>query len=99
MLDDTAKAELPAEIPLPLDSFVCIGQDKPERPGYPSRGHIIGQGALVAEGGCPNGHILCKRCADDLLTCPICEACVLYQELSDCPMYPGDPQECKYSSP
>ena len=82
MLGETAKAELPAKIPLPLESFVCMGRDKPERPGYPSRGHIIGQGALVAEGGCPSGHVLCKNCANSGFTCSICEAFVSYQDLA-----------------
>ena len=65
MLDEAMKAELPAEIPLPLESFLCVAHDKLVKPGYPPRGHIIGKDAVAAgEEGCPNGHVLCKGCAN-----------------------------------
>lgn len=89
-LDEASKADLPAEVPLPIDTFVCVGKDKPEKPDYPPRGHFAGKAAVVAEGGCPNGHVLCKGCANGLNSCPVCGAFVPYQELpSGCPAFPG----------
>ena len=96
MLDGDMKAELPAEIPLPLESFVCVAHDKPVKPGYPPRGHIIGKDAVAAgEEGCPNGHVLCKGCANKLSTCPVCGSFMAYEEVpAGCPAHPGDGGHC-----
>jgi len=96
MLDEATKAELPTEIALPLESLLCVAYDKLERPGYPPRGHIIGKNAVVAgEEGCPNGHVLCKGCANKLSTCPVCGSFVAYEEVPlGCPAHPGDGAHC-----
>jgi hypothetical protein len=97
LLDD--KQQLPMNIPLPFESYICIARSEVVAPGYPAYGHIIGKGALVAEGGCPNGHVLCKNCADKLSFCPEpnCGASIAYQEMPfGCPAYPGDENHCAY---
>lgn len=99
MLDDSAKQQLPRDIPLPLDSYICIGRDEAVSPGYPAHGHIIGKRAVVVEDGCPNGHVLCQSCANKLSSCPEpnCGAFVQYQERPlGCPAHPGDEQHCAY---
>lgn len=92
---DANRAKLPSTIPLPLDSDVCIARNEPIEVNYPAEGHIIGLPNLVKEGGCPNGHVLCKGCATNLTYCPKCQAFVPYLELpAGCPKFPGHPKHC-----
>lgn len=87
--------QLPAYIPLPKDHFVCSGKNKPFAPGYPPRGHIIGKAFVIAEGGCPNKHVLCKECANYLSNCPQCQAFIFYEECPrGCPLNKDSCDHC-----
>ena len=93
LFDESEKERLPADIPLPHESYICIARNYAVAPGYPAHGHIIGKGAKVVEGGCPNGHVLCMKCAGGIRSCPEphCGAFVAYQMMPlGCPAYPGD---------
>jgi len=94
-LSDQDKSQLPGYYPLPRDHFVCIGKDKPFKPNYPPRGHIIGKSAFVAEGGCPNNHVLCQSCAASLTSCPQCNAFIAFEvSPQGCPTFPNSDQHC-----
>ena len=94
MLDEASKAQLPPSIPLPLDSKVCVARNHSVHEGYPAKGHIIGKDAWVVEGGCPN-HVLCKNCANNLVTCPECPSFVPYFDPPHgCPACPNDIKHC-----
>jgi len=93
--DEALRVGLPPTIPLPLDSFVCVARNEACAVGYPAEGHFAGLSAKVAEGGCPNGHAICKGCATKLTTCPKCKSFVPYLELPlGCPACPGDYKHC-----
>ena len=70
-------------LPLPHNTFLCYG--KVERLGqgggwYPNApAHIAGHGNKCEEEGCPNGHTLCKSCANDLYLCPVCRAFIPFE--------------------
>jgi hypothetical protein len=98
-MDESIKRQLPRDIPLPLESFICPARNQAVVPGYPPQGHIIGKDAMIVEGGCPNGHVLCKACASILRSCPYpnCGAFVPYKERPvGCPAHPGDEGHCAY---
>lgn len=91
-LPDNLKQQLPVCYPLPHDHFLCYG--KVERlgqggwyPGHPA--HISGVGNKCMQDSCPNGHDLCKTCANTLMNCPMCQSFIPYEEPSpdegDCP--------------
>lgn len=70
MLDERTIEQLPRDIPLPIGHCICIGCKEAVTSGYPDYGHIVAKEALAVGRGCPNGHVLCKDCADKLPSCP-----------------------------
>lgn len=76
---------LPGAFPIPRDHVICIGKNEQVAPGYPPQGHIIGLPAVLEEGGCPNGHLLCKNHGDALDNCPVCGAFIPYKAPAPCP--------------
>lgn len=82
-LPDNLKRELPVCYPLPLEHFLCYGREEKMGTGgwYPGRpAHISGIRNKCTEESCPNGHDLCKICANTLTHCPQCGSFIPYEE-------------------